>query len=201
MTGWVPAKVTRGTSILASSSEEEEAGEQQRGSRRRSTSRLRELVTALDENIDGDKIQMKRLTLEFSSGSHALISLVHQARVRILASTLRHWLTKPVFVRTGAARSKQAALVREMQLMQAAARVASSLSRSCTMNGLREFLFRLKWMRTAETEYKISLETTSRNLKRLMGFYIVTSLVDKVVQRSVFSSYHFLALLPRKQID
>lgn len=194
--GWVPAKVSRGSFLLASSSSDEQEEENARGrkvrvnegrARCRSSSRLRDLATALEDVSNllppAPVLTTARLTLEASSGAHALVSIVQQVRVRVLASALRHWLTRPVLARSGAVRTKLASIAREKELLRFASRVVSAVSGSGTIVGLREFIFRLKM----KDQHDKSED--QRRLRQLMGMYLVTSAVDKITQRILFSAF------------
>ena len=193
--GWVPAKVSRGSFLLASSSSDEQEEENIRGrkvtvnegrARCRSSSRLRDLATALEDvsNLPPAPVSTTaRLTLEASSGAHALVSIVQQVRLRVLASALRHWLTRPVLARSGAVRTKLASIAREKELLRLASRVVLSVSGSGTIVGLREFIFRLK-MKDQHDKSK-----DQRRLRQLMGMYLVTSAADKITQRMLLSTF------------
>ena len=131
----------------------------------------------------------KRVDRKQAVGVHALVGVIRQAQLAILSRTFRTWFLKPfTSVRHG---------IVQKDKMAGASRLMHILLRTATVRGSSEFFFRLRLM-TDRADSDIEWETAAEHIQKLhdlLGFQLLTSVVDKVQMRHIFSA--FIALSPQ----
>lgn len=139
------------------------------------------LETILEASVGGSG-NKPRIGKPKAVGANALAGVIRQAQLRIVAKTIRAWYLKP-FTRPRVHESEKDRFI-------GAASLVNSVSRSPTVRGRSEFFLRLKFL-IEKTESDMEWESVSEHIQKLrdlLGFQLLTSVVDKVQVRDLFSS-------------
>jgi hypothetical protein len=160
-------------------------------------SRLPELIHALEISrpvspafFESGNRGRHKLSRESVLGAQALVSLIHQAEVRILAKAVRHWHLKPVRLRSEAIQTRLKNLEAEMNRQQGVCLLLQVLSRTVTVRSSGEFFIRTKLMGTmseSDAEWESASEHIQK-LRDLLAVNILTNVVDKWQLRTLAST-------------
>lgn len=144
----------------------------------------------------------KRLSSESIAAAHALVGLIRQVELRVLAKAVRAWLLKPIRVRTEAFSTRIRRLEKQIEKANAAAHMGGILARTRTIRGQAEFITRLKLLAN-DTESDAEWESASEHIQKLrdlLAINILTNVVDKWEIRTIASiffelrrSYEFIS--------
>jgi hypothetical protein len=140
----------------------------------------------------------KRLSSESIAAAHALVGLIRQAELRVLAKAVRTWLLKPIRVRTEAFSSRIRHLEKQIDKAAAAAHMGGILLRTITIRGQTEFITRLKLVAN-DTESDAEWESAAEHIQKLrdlLAMNILTNVVDKWEIRTIASIFFELRRLP-----
>ena len=206
-TSMEPAKVQRGRGYNSSSDDEPFdllhvlPKSRYRGSR----TRLSDIANALEasrpqspKSAPQVAVFSKRLSSESIAATHALVGLIRQAELRILAKAVRAWLLKPIRVRTEAFSARIRQLENRLNRAAAAAQFVAIFLRTKTMRGQTEFMTRLKLL-TNETESDAEWESAAEHIQKLrdlLAMNILTNVVDKWELRTIASTFFEFKRLP-----
>ena len=134
--------------------------------------------------------------VEAAAGAHALLGLVHQVQSRLVAKAFRTILLQPVSVRTDAINNKLRTLEKTAAMLKGVLKLVTLVTASPTYFGRSEFFHRLKIVNMAATGHSVAMTRTSRDLRRLMGMQLLTSVADKVQSMHIAWSFFQLYKLP-----
>lgn len=140
----------------------------------------------------------KRLSSESIAATHAIVGLIRQAELRVLAKTVRAWMLRPIRLRTEAFSTRIRKLEGDLKKAKAAAQLVGIISRSKSLRGRNEVFFRLKLMgetTESDAEWESAAEHIQK-LRDLLASNIITNVVDKWELRMIALTFFEFKRLP-----
>jgi hypothetical protein len=163
----------------------------------RRNSRLPHLVQMLDISVPNSPSppprlrERPRLSRETVAGVHALVGLVRQVQLRILARTVRAWHLKPIRLRSELYLSKVRLLEDQVNRTRAIMQLLNIIGRTATLRGMTEFWLRLK-LTCEKSDSDIEWESASEHIQKLrdlLAIQLITSATDKFQIRQIHSVF------------
>jgi hypothetical protein len=130
---------------------------------------------------------------EKAMACHSLVGVIRQVQVRLLAKSLRYWLTKPARSRL----EQVHMLETKLEHVRGASLMLSCFSKTQTVKGVGEFMLRLSLSVCEESQSDAEWESAAEHIQKLrdlLGSQLLTSVVDKSELRHLFSAFAALRM-------